>query len=223
MAEIKDTFTLILILTSIVLPAVAFINLKYTIKKYHKVSPSSKLSGCEVARKILDNSDNGIVHIIEYKAFFSDYYDFKRKTIKLSEKVFNNESSSALAIASHEVAHANLVNEKNTLTKIRCFLLPYFFTDCRYILLAIMAIPFIKSSYALISGLFVVLIFIIQIIIKQVEIDTSFRAINDLKAINLVNATDVTNATKVLKSGLLTYSFSIYSSLLIALAMFINI
>ncbi len=80
--------------------------LKSRFKAFSKIPLKSRLSGKEVAEKML--RDNGIydVKVISSQGFLSDHYNPVNKTVNLSPEVYENYSVAAAAIAAHECGHA---------------------------------------------------------------------------------------------------------------------
>lgn len=76
------------------------------IEKYSKVMLSSGLSGREVAEKML--RDNGIydVQVTCTGGFLTDHYDPTKKTVNLSQGVYEGRNIAAAAVAAHECGHA---------------------------------------------------------------------------------------------------------------------
>jgi len=93
----------------LVLMAVSFIiqrTLTSRIEKYSKIPISSGLSGKEVAEKML--RDNGIndVQVTCTNGFLTDHYDPTKKTVNLSQGVYEGRSIASAAVAAHECGHA---------------------------------------------------------------------------------------------------------------------
>jgi len=93
----------------VVLMAVSFIiqkTLTSRIEKYSKIPLSSGLSGKEVAEKML--RDNGIydVQVTCTNGFLTDHYDPTKKTVNLSQGVYEGRSIASAAVAAHECGHA---------------------------------------------------------------------------------------------------------------------
>src|SRR5512138_2605919 len=80
--------------------------LKSRFATYSKIPLSARLSGREVAEKML--RENGIydVKVVSVEGFLSDHYNPVTKTINLSPDVYNNYSIAAAAVAAHETGHA---------------------------------------------------------------------------------------------------------------------
>ena len=97
------------LLIFVVLMAASFIvqrTLTSRIEKYSKTPLSSGLSGKEVAEKML--RDNGIydVQVTCTGGFLTDHYDPTKKTVNLSQGVFEGRNIASAAVAAHECGHA---------------------------------------------------------------------------------------------------------------------
>ena len=89
-----------------VLGMIVQFRLKSKFTEYGRVPTSSGLSGAEIAQKML--RDNGIydVQVISTPGFLSDHYDPTKKTVNLSEEVYQSRTVAAAAVAAHECGHA---------------------------------------------------------------------------------------------------------------------
>ena len=82
---LETIFTLFLALIAFVIVIAAQVYLSSTYKKGKEVRNSVGLSGCEVARKILDSNGLTDVYVVQTEGTLSDHYDPKRKVIRLSK------------------------------------------------------------------------------------------------------------------------------------------
>ncbi len=80
--------------------------LKSKFKKYSNLHLQNGMSGAEIATKMLQ--DNGIrdVQVISTSGMLTDHYNPLKKTVNLSEGVYNQRNAAAAAVAAHEVGHA---------------------------------------------------------------------------------------------------------------------
>ncbi len=74
--------------------------------KYSQVALPSRMSGAEVAQKMLN--DHGIydVKVVPTNGMLTDHFNPQTKTVALSEGVYASRSIAAAAIAAHECGHA---------------------------------------------------------------------------------------------------------------------
>lgn len=81
-------------------------NLKSKFEKYGKVFLPNRMTGRDVAIKMLH--DNGIydVRVTSTHGRLTDHYNPTDKTVNLSEDVYNSCSVAAAAVAAHECGHA---------------------------------------------------------------------------------------------------------------------
>mgnify|MGYP003310612539 CR=1 FL=1 len=82
----------------------AVLNSKFN--KYSKVASFNRMTGADVARKML--ADNGIrdVTVQSVAGRLTDHYNPNDKTVNLSEGVYGSASIAACAVAAHETGHA---------------------------------------------------------------------------------------------------------------------
>lgn len=80
--------------------------LKSKFATYSKVLLGSRMSGREIAEKML--RDNGIfdIKVISVDGHLSDHYNPANKTVILSAEVYGGQSISSAAVAAHECGHA---------------------------------------------------------------------------------------------------------------------
>ncbi len=74
--------------------------------KYSQVALPSRMSGAEVAQKMLN--DHGIydVKVVPTRGMLTDHFNPQTKTVALSEGVYASRSIAAAAVAAHECGHA---------------------------------------------------------------------------------------------------------------------
>ena len=70
--------------------------------KYKKITSKSGISGCEVARQILDKNGLTDIHIVETTGELSDHYDPTRKVVRLSRDIFHGTTIAALPLSFKE-------------------------------------------------------------------------------------------------------------------------
>ena len=114
----------ILMLIIIVLPLYANIKINSTYSKYSKKQNSGKLTGKEVAEKILEMNGLNNVKVGRINGSLTDHYDPRNKTISLSDGIYNSNSISACAVAAHEVGHAIQDKERYSMLVFRSKLVP---------------------------------------------------------------------------------------------------
>jgi Zn-dependent membrane protease YugP len=80
--------------------------LKSKFEHYSKMQLQNGMSGAEIAEKML--ADNGIhdVKVISVSGQLTDHYNPMKKTVNLSEAVYNQRNAASAAVAAHECGHA---------------------------------------------------------------------------------------------------------------------
>lgn len=195
-----------LILIIVFLPLAASLIIQSKYKKYSQVDNDKKLSGFEVARKILDENNLQDIHVVEVKGNLSDHYDSKRKVVRLSTNVFHDNSIASLAVAAHECGHAIQDKEGYLFLRVRNFIFPIVNICSRFayivILLGFLS-EFLQLIYLGIALVGVGLIF--QIITLPVEFNASKMAKEKLKKYKLVNKEEIEGVHSVLTAAAWTY------------------
>lgn len=195
-----------LILIIVFLPLAASLIIQSKYKKYSQVDNDKKLSGFEVARKILDENNLQDIHVVEVKGNLSDHYDSKRKVVRLSTNIFHDNSIASLAVAAHECGHAIQDKEGYLFLRVRNFIFPIVNICSRFayivILLGFLS-EFLQLIYLGIALVGVGLIF--QIITLPVEFNASKMAKEKLKKYKLVNKEEIEGVHSVLTAAAWTY------------------
>lgn len=209
---LETMLTLILAVISFIVVLGAQIHLTNTYKESKQKKNSKGLSGCEVAREILDSNDLEDIYVVEVGGELSDHYDPSRKVVRLSRDVFHGTSIASLAIAAHECGHALQDKENYTLMRIRATLVPFvnFVTYLGYfgLIISLFAgvIGYLKLSIAV---LLVVLLF--QLITLPIEFDASRRALKEIEKLSLVEKKEKEMTENMLKAAAMTYVASLIS------------
>jgi Zn-dependent membrane protease YugP len=106
---------------------------KSAYNKWSKVPSSSRLTGAQVAQRLINSSayvttgdGRGLfdVRIQGIGGNLSDHYDPRTKTLRLSQGVANSSSVAAIAVAAHELGHAMQDAEDYLPLRFRAALVP---------------------------------------------------------------------------------------------------
>ena len=196
----------ILMLIIIVLPLYANIKINSTYSKYSKKQNSGKLTGKEVAEKILEMNGLNNVKVGRINGSLTDHYDPRNKTISLSDGIYNSNSISACAVAAHEVGHAIQDKERYSMLVFRSKLVPVVnFTSRLSSILVFSGFIFDLFNFITIGAILLTVGLFFQLITLPVEFDASKRAKEELQKCGLIEKQDTKGATKVLKAAALTY------------------
>ncbi len=180
--------------------------LKTTYAVWGKVQNSQNMSGAEAAARILQANGIRDVQVAPIPGKLTDHYNPKKKTVRLSEGVFDGRSVAALGVAAHEVGHAMQDAQGYAPMKIRASLVP------------VASLGSSMGPYIIIGGTLLnlaglinigIILFsaavLFQIVTLPVEFDASKRAVTQLDTLGIADGVEKAGATKVLNAAGLTY------------------
>ena len=192
--------------------------LKSKFKTYSKLQLRNGMSGAEIAEKML--SDHGIrdVKVVSVKGSLTDHYNPMKKTVNLSESVYNERNAAAAAVAAHECGHAVQHAQGYEWLKMRSLLVP------------VVSISSNLSMWVIIIGLGMfggtqnytiasigVAMFalgtLFSFITLPVEYDASNRALAWLRRKNMVDQQELVASKDALKWAARTYVVAAIGSL----------
>lgn len=199
-------YTIVLLIPGLLLGFYAQSKIGSTYRKYSQISNVQKLTGYDVARRMLN--DNGLhsVEITQIGGELSDHYDPRSEQVRLSYDVYYGTSVAALGIAAHEVGHAIQHAQGYFPLHVRNTVIPLTnFSSFLYMPLLLLGIV-LSHPQLLHWGivLFAIIVFF-QIITLPVEFNASSRAIQTLGGEGILNSTEIQGAKKVLSAAALTY------------------
>lgn len=206
---------LIIFLLMLIIPVYASIKVNLSYKKYVKIDNEKKLTGFDVARRILDENNLGEIYVVETKGTMSDHYDPIRKTVRLSTDVYHGTSISSLAIAAHECGHAIQDKEGYTWFKIRSMIFPIINIGQKiaYVVMIIgLFLSYMNYVYAAIGFTFLGLLF--ELVTLPVEFDASKRAKSIVLSDGMISDSEKSGVDAVLNSTAFTYVAAVISSML---------
>lgn len=183
--------------------------LKSRFAKYGKIPLAARLTGKEVAEKML--RENGIydVKVVSVQGFLSDHYNPANKTINLSPEVYNNYSVSAAAVAAHETGHAVQHATAYAWLNLRSKLVPavqFSSTIVNWVLLIGVLMASSGNSTLLLVGIILFAATVIfSLVTLPVEFDASRRALAWLQHTNVTNAEEYPKAKNALTWAAMTY------------------
>jgi Zn-dependent membrane protease YugP len=191
-------------------------NLKNQFEKYGKVLLPNRMTGKDIAIRMLH--DNGIydVRVISTPGQLTDHYNPVDKTVNLSEDVYNDCSVAAAAVAAHECGHALQHATAYAPLKMRSSLVP--------------VVSFASSwmQWVLLIGIFTIEIFpqimlggiilfamttLFAFITLPVEINASMRAVLWLKNAGITTYETQPMVSEALRSAAYTYVAAALGSL----------
>ncbi len=181
--------------------------LKKTVAEQMQVPVSSGMSGQQVAQQIL--AHNGLAALAVQPAPggpLSDHYDPRKRTVNLSQGVFEGTSVASVAIAAHEVGHAIQHEKAYAPFKLRSAMWPVvaFASNAWLFILLIGAFAGAVGLVQFAIVLFAVVV-VFQLVTLPVEFDASRRAKQQLADLGLVSAGESDGAARVLSAAAMTY------------------
>jgi uncharacterized protein len=183
--------------------------LKSRFAAYSKIPLSARVTGKEVAEKML--RENGIydVKVVSVEGFLSDHYNPLTKTINLSPEVYNNYSVAAAAVAAHETGHAVQHATAYAWLNLRSKLVPavqFSSTLVNWILLIGVFMAASGNSTLLLVGIALfALTVLFTLVTLPVEFDASRRALAWLNQTNITNSEEYPKAKNALTWAAMTY------------------
>ncbi|EJP23324.1 putative neutral zinc metallopeptidase [Lachnoanaerobaculum sp. ICM7] len=202
--------TYIFVIIGMLITLIASWRMKATFAKYERVASQSRLTGREVAERIL--RANGIydVSVRPVSGRLTDHYDPRDKTVSLSEAIYGSTSVAAIAVAAHECGHAIQDNVGYVPLNLRSAFVPVANFGSR------LSWPLIFVGFLLgygnISNILIqigiamfLLAVIFQIITLPVEFDASRRALIELENNEILLDKEDKSARKVLFAAAMTY------------------
>lgn len=204
-----------LYLLAFIIPLIAQIYVSSRYKKYSNIDNGKKLSGFEVARKILDKNGLNNLYIVETKGTMSDHYDPRRKTVRLSSEVFHGTSIASIAIAAHECGHAIQDKDGYMFMRIRASLVPFVnFSSYAGYFAILLGCIFGAINLIWIGILCEIVILLFQFITLPVEFNASRRALKLIDEYNFFTDKELKQGRVMLRAAAMTYVASVASTLI---------
>ncbi|MBD0284731.1 MAG: zinc metallopeptidase [Flavisolibacter sp.] len=176
---------------------------------YSKIPLRARLTGKEVAEKML--RENGIydVKVTSVQGFLTDHYNPMTKTVNLSPEVYNNYSIAAAAVAAHECGHAVQHAQTYAWLQLRSKLVPavqFSATIVNWILLIGIIMASSGNTTMLLVGIALFAISVLfSLITLPVEFDASRRALAWLNHTNVTTPEEYPKAKNALSWAAMTY------------------
>ena len=218
--------TYILVLIGVLICVAASARVNRTFDRFSRVRSYSGMTGKEAAERILRSSGIYDVQVIHIPGNLTDHYNPGKKTLGLSDTVYNSASVAAIGVAAHECGHAVQHATGYAPLKIRGALVPAanFGSMAAWPLILIgllmngdTAILFINLGILVFSAAV-----LFQIVTLPVEFNASRRAVRVLESSGMLYPDEVDSVKKVLSAAALTYVASAASMILQLLRLIIR-
>ncbi|AYO29219.1 MAG: uncharacterized protein PWR06_2553 [Thermoanaerobacteraceae bacterium] len=198
--------TMILLLPALILAFYAQAKVSSTFERYLRVPARNGLTGAEVAREILRLSGIHDVSVEIQGGRLSDYYDPRRKVLKLSSDVYNGRSLAAQGVAAHECGHAIQHDVGYAPLAIRNSIVPVASFGSQLAFPLFFLGLFLRGEFLMTLG---ILLFsaavLFQLITLPVEYNASSRAVTVLEGHGFIDRDEARPVRKVLGAAALTY------------------
>ncbi|WP_372726417.1 zinc metallopeptidase [Novipirellula sp.] len=167
---------------------------------------STRMSGAQAARRMLDSAGLNSVGIEQVRGTLSDHYDPRAKVLRLSGDVYNGHNMSAVGVACHEAGHAFQDAQNYAPLMIRNTAVPAAnFGSGAGIWMLLGGIWFGIPALAWIGVILFAAVVFFQVINLPVEFNASSRAREQLVAQGIIAGNEEHYVAKVLNAAALTY------------------
>jgi uncharacterized protein len=119
-----DPTYLLFMIPAFVLMGITSWYVRHAYNKWSRVQASSRLTGVDATRRLISINGLSGLQIQGTSGELSDHYDPRNKTLFFSNGVGNGNSVAALAIAAHELGHAQQDAEEYFPMRLRGFMVP---------------------------------------------------------------------------------------------------
>ena len=202
-------YTYLLVLIGVVICMAASGRVNSVFSRYSRVRSHSGMTGKEAAERILRRNGIYDVQVIHIPGNLTDHYNPGKKTLGLSDTVYNSSSVAAIGVAAHECGHAVQHAAGYAPLSIRGALVPVanFGSALSWPLILIGLLMNSQMSGLLIN--LGILLFsaavLFQIVTLPVEFNASSRAVRVLESSGMLYPEEVGDVKKVLRAAALTY------------------
>lgn len=188
--------------------------LEHKFKKYSQIP--LRLTGKEVAEKML--RDHGItdVTVTSTQGHLTDHYDPTKKTVNLSQDVYQSASVAAAAVAAHECGHAVQHAHAYAPLKLRSALVPVVNFASQWMTWVLLAGILMVETFPTLLAIGVALFAtttLFAFVTLPVEVNASQRAVNWLQEAGITDRETTAQASDALHSAAYTYVVAALSSL----------
>lgn len=210
--------TYLLVLIGVVICMIASARVKSTFKKYSGYRSMSGMTGAQAAQRILNNAGIYDVSIQHTSGNLTDNYNPARKTLNLSDSVYNSTSVAAIGVAAHECGHAIQHQKGYVPLTLRSAIVPVANIGSKIAWpLILIGLFFTTNTGTLLINLGLICFsfaVIFQLVTLPVEFNASKRALVALEEQGILASTELPYTRKVLSAAALTYVASAASAIL---------
>jgi Zn-dependent membrane protease YugP len=209
-----DSGYLIFFVAIIVVSSAAQMYIRSTYGRWSRVPNGAGLSGGQVAEYLRDHAQFGnrsgrdaITAINVVPGALSDHFDPRDRSLSLSEAIAHQPSIASMAVAAHEVGHAQQLAEGSALMQLRSLLVPAVSIGPGLAYVFILGGLFLQMSGLFVIGILLFGIAVLfSILTLPVEIQASQKALAMLQSTGVITSDqDRSGVRSMLTAAALTY------------------
>ena len=200
-----------LVLPCIILSLWASARVNSTFKKYASQISSRRISGAQAAEQVLRANGVYNVRIERTSGNLTDHFDPKANVIRLSDSVYDNQSTAAIGVACHEAGHAVQYATEYSPIKLRAAIIPITNFGSR-LAMPLILLGFLFSTVGAFSTTLIYigiacfgLSLVFQLVTLPVEFNASRRALKAIEQGNILSPEELKGAQKTLSAAAMTY------------------
>ena len=210
--------TYLLILIGAVICMIASARVKTTFNKYAQYRSMSGMTGAQAAEQILRAAGIYDVRVQHISGNLTDHYHPGKKTLNLSDSVYNSTSVAAIGVAAHECGHAIQHQQGYFPLNLRTAIVPVANIGSSLAWpLILIGLLFSRNTGSLLIQIGILCFsfaVLFQLVTLPVEFNASSRALAMLGKQGILNESELPYTKKVLSAAALTYVAGTAASLL---------
>lgn len=210
--------TYLLILIGAVICMIASARVKTTFNKYAQYRSMSGMTGAQAAEQILRAAGIYDVRVQHIAGNLTDHYHPGKKTLNLSDSVYNSTSVAAIGVAAHECGHAIQHQQGYFPLNLRTAIVPVANIGSSLAWpLILIGLLFSRSTGSLLIQIGILCFsfaVLFQLVTLPVEFNASSRALAMLGKQGILSESELPYTKKVLGAAALTYVAGAAASLL---------
>lgn len=210
--------TYLLILIGAVICMIASARVKTTFNKYAQYRSMSGMTGAQAAEQILRAAGIYDVTVQHIAGNLTDHYHPGKKTLNLSDSVYNSTSVAAIGVAAHECGHAIQHQQGYFPLNLRTAIVPVANIGSSLAWpLILIGLLFSRSTGSLLIQIGILCFsfaVLFQLVTLPVEFNASSRALAMLGKQGILSESELPYTKKVLGAAALTYVAGAAASLL---------
>lgn len=201
--------TYILVLIGAVICLLASARVKSTFHKYSQRRSMSGMTGAQAAERILHAAGIRDVAVVHISGELTDNYNPSKKTLNLSDSVYQSASVAAIGVAAHECGHAIQHQQGYAPLSLRTAIVPV--ANIGSMLawpLIIIGMFFTRNTGTMLIDIGILCFsfaVLFQLVTLPVEFNASSRALRILGQQGILGDSELSDTKKVLKAAALTY------------------